>query len=52
MTLKVANIEFQVVRSGRRSTAIYIERDGSVVVRAPQAVDEVKLSKLVEKKLP
>jgi predicted metal-dependent hydrolase len=52
MTLQVANIECQVVRSGRRSTAIYIERDGSVLVRAPAAIDDAKLSKLVEKKLP
>ena len=52
MTLKVANIECEVVRSARRSTAIYIERDGSVLVRAPQSLDSAKLSKLVQKKLP
>ena len=52
MTLRVVNIDCEVVRSGRRSTAIYIERDGSVLVRAPLALDDAKLSKLVEKKLP
>jgi predicted metal-dependent hydrolase len=52
MTLEVANISCQVVRTGRRSTAIYIERDGSVLVRAPLTVDDARLAKLVEKKLP
>lgn len=52
MTLQVANIQCQVVRTGRRSTAIYIERDGSVLVRAPLTVDDIKLAKLVTKKLP
>jgi predicted metal-dependent hydrolase len=52
MTLKVANITCLVVRTGRRSTAIYIERDGSVVVRAPLKVDDARLTKLVEKRLP
>jgi predicted metal-dependent hydrolase len=52
MTLQVANVLCRVVRSDRRSTAIYIERDGSVLVRAPRALDDAKLSKLVEKKLP
>lgn len=48
----LANIQCQVVRTDRRSTAIYIERDGSVLVRAPLTVDDIKLAKLVTKKLP
>lgn len=50
--LKVREIECRVVRSARRSAAIYVERDGSVTVRAPVDLDEARLTKLVEKKLP
>ncbi|MCK4143619.1 M48 family metallopeptidase [Ralstonia pseudosolanacearum] len=50
--LKVHEIECRVVRSARRSAAIYVERDGSVTVRAPVDLDEARLTKLVEKKLP
>jgi len=50
--LKVGDIECAVLRSARRSVGIYVERDGSICVRAPLAVDDLKLAKLVEKKLP
>lgn len=50
--LKVADVEFTVQRSARRSVAIFIERDGSVSVRAPHAVPDQQLAKVVEKKLP
>lgn len=52
MTLEVGKVSCQVVRSARKTTAIYIERDGSVVVRAPLSVDDSRLQKVVEKKLP
>lgn len=50
--LKVADVECSVLRSARRSVAIFIERDGSVSIRAPQAVSDEQLTKVVEKKLP
>jgi hypothetical protein len=50
--LKVAEVECTVLRSARRSVAIFIERDGSVSVRAPQAASDEQLAKVVEKKLP
>lgn len=50
--LKVAEVECTVMRSARRSVAIFIERDGSVSVRAPQAASDEQLAKVVEKKLP
>lgn len=50
--LKVADVECTVLRSARRSVAIFIERDGSVSVRAPHGVTEDQLAKVVEKKLP
>ena len=52
MSLTVANISCQVVRSDRRTASIYIERDGSVLVRAPMGVDDARLEKLVHKRLP
>ncbi len=50
--LKVADVECTVLRSARRSVAIFIERDGSVSVRAPLSVTDEQLAKVVEKKLP
>ncbi|MDT0216769.1 MULTISPECIES: M48 family metallopeptidase [Alcaligenes] len=50
--LKVADIDCTVLRSARRSVAIFIERDGSVSVRAPSSIADEQLVKVVEKKLP
>ena len=50
--LKVGDVECAVLRSARRSVAIFIERDGSVSVRAPLSVSDEQLAKVVEKKLP
>ena len=50
--LKVADVECTVLRSARRSVALFIERDGSVSVRAPLSVTDEQLAKVVEKKLP
>jgi predicted metal-dependent hydrolase len=52
MSLVVGKVTCQVVRTSRRTTEISIERDGSVFVRAPANVDDARLHKVVEKKLP
>ena len=41
-----------MLRSACRSVAIYVERDGSVSVRAPATTDDETLIKVVTKKLP
>ncbi len=51
MKLQVNDIEFDVVRSGRRKTVgIYVERDGRVAVQAPLAATDDQLSLIVLKK--
>jgi len=52
MMLKIGAIECTVMRSARRSVGVFVERDGSVSVKAPEDLPADKLAKLVEKKLP
>lgn len=51
MTLTVNDIDFQVVRSHRKTVGIYIERDGSVMLRAPLDATDKRLAQVVEQKL-
>lgn len=51
MTLKVKDIDCQVVRTRRKTVGIYIERDGTVMLRAPLDASDEKLVKVVEQKL-
>jgi len=51
MTLKVKDIECEVVRTPRKTVGISIERDGSVMLRAPLDASEDRLAKVVEQKL-
>lgn len=51
MTLKVKDIDCQVVRTRRKTVGIYIERDGTVMLRAPLEASDEKLAKVVEQKL-
>lgn len=51
MTLKVKDIDCQVVRTRRKTVGIYIERDGAVMVRAPLEASDEKLATVVERKL-
>lgn len=43
-------IAYQVIRSRRSTADIVIERDGSVVVRAPETVDDAEIASIVEAK--
>ncbi len=43
-------IAYTVVRSRRATADIIIERDGSVLVRAPEGCDDARVARLVEKK--
>lgn len=52
MTIRVKDVECQVVRTRRRTVGIYVERDGQVVLRAPANATDVQLAKVVEQKLP
>ena len=48
----VRDVEYSVARSTRKTAAIYVERDGTVTVKAPQAASEQQVQRLVERKLP
>jgi predicted metal-dependent hydrolase len=48
----VHDVEYSVARSTRKTASIYIERDGAVVVRAPDAATDQQVQRLVERKLP
>ena len=43
-------MEYSVIRSGRRSVAIQIKPDGSVIVRAPHRVSDAQIRAFVEQK--
>ena len=43
-------IDYDVVRSHRKSLGITVERDGNIVVNAPEALDEKEIEKQVWKK--
>ena len=45
--LKIDGIQCQVRRTGRKSLGIAVERDGSVIVNAPQDVDSTAIEKFV-----
>jgi predicted metal-dependent hydrolase len=44
------NVTYEVVRSQRKTADIIVERDGSVLVRAPQTVSDERIEDLVEAK--
>lgn len=46
-----ALVPYTVVRSDRRTADIVVERDGSIVVRAPLAVDDQDVQEIVRSKL-
>jgi predicted metal-dependent hydrolase len=48
----IRDVEYSVARSARKTVAIYVERDGSVTVKAPQAATDTQVERLVERKLP
>jgi predicted metal-dependent hydrolase len=44
-------LQYSVERSARRTLGLYVERDGSVLVRAPQSVSEARIAAAVKAKL-
>src|SRR5437879_6498113 len=44
------NVNYEVIRSGRSTADIVIERDGRVLVRAPRAVPDEKIEDIVAAK--
>ena len=46
----VSDISFEVVRSKRATADIVIERDGRVLVRAPETIAQDRIDALVESK--
>ncbi|OUS09085.1 metal-dependent hydrolase [Gammaproteobacteria bacterium 42_54_T18] len=44
------DIDYTLKRSARKTTSIYIERDGSVSVLAPEPFDQEKIEQIIEKK--
>ena len=42
-------VDFTLVRSDRKSVAIQVKRDGTVVVRAPRRMTDGELERIVEK---
>ena len=49
-TSKNEGIEYDIIRSQRSTADIIIERDGSIVVRAPEWVDDEQVANIVESK--
>ncbi|UCG94927.1 MAG: DUF45 domain-containing protein, partial [Candidatus Aerophobus sp.] len=49
-TGKIDNLEYTLKRSDRRSIGITIDRDGSIIVRAPLQEDPEKIARFVTKK--
>lgn len=45
------DLAYAVERTNRRTVGIYVERDGSVLVRAPKAVSDERISGVVKSKL-
>lgn len=50
MTGKKDDIRYQVIRSRRATADIVIERDGSIVVRAPETIPDERIEDMVEAK--
>lgn len=48
----VRDVEYSVARSGRKTVSILIERDGGVIVKAPENATDDQLKRLVQRKLP
>lgn len=47
---KYKDIEYSLKKSERKTTSIYIERDGSVLVLAPAPFENDKIEQIIEKK--
>ncbi len=45
-----ADVTYAVERTNRRTVGIYLERDGSVLVKAPQAISNERIEKVVQSK--
>jgi predicted metal-dependent hydrolase len=47
MTAAVQNLPYEIVRSRRATADIVIERDGRIIVRAPESVSDDEIAKIV-----
>ncbi|MFZ5557675.1 MAG: M48 family metallopeptidase [Pseudomonadota bacterium] len=50
MSAKVKEIPYEVIRSRRKTADIVVERDGRVVVRAPDSLTDARIEDLIETK--
>ncbi|MHB8709244.1 MAG: M48 family metallopeptidase [Desulfuromonadales bacterium] len=50
MARKNGDISYQVIRSRRATADIVVERDGSIVVRAPESIPDERIEDMVEAK--
>lgn len=50
MTDQYRDITYSLVRSNRKTTSIYIERDGGVTVRVPEIFTQEDVEKIIERK--
>ena len=44
------DLDFKLEKSDRKTLSIYVERDGSLTIRAPNDITDEKLSKIIERK--
>ena len=49
-TARIKEIAYEIVRSRRKTADIVIERDGRVLVRAPQTIPDERIEDMVEAK--
>ena len=49
-TLTTEDFEYTVIRTGRRTLAVQVKNDGSVLVRAPMSVREAEIRRFVREK--
>ncbi len=47
---QLKELEYQIIRSNRKTTDIIIERDGSILVRAPQWTDDEQIKNIIKSK--
>ena len=50
MTRKYKDITYALTRSTRKTVAIAVERNGQVVVRAPEALSDRQMEAVIERK--
>jgi predicted metal-dependent hydrolase len=49
-TVKDKSVSYEIIRSGRKTADIVVERDGRVLVRAPETIPDERIENIVEAK--